>query len=341
MGATAIMTECQRCGGKAVTFLCRKCEVLIAQMLAELPWWLDRLTETACGQTRMSDNGGRRSAPRKGISGETPIAACIEPFPNSQETDLDRARRQRAKAALAHALAAGGVNARASELLAEIADSLQYWVKELCDARGAAYVRPGRTKWTALGSEYAIWLRINVAAISGSEYASDITGDIEGHLDDIVAAVNRPMPVRDLGRCPTWVENGPTDLAGDYCGRPLRAPVDAVEIHCRSCKATHNVNRLLLEMMNEAERTTLTFAKLCQVNRMQADGFQIPLRTLQKWRKDGTLRPRGWLRPDGHRGIAKHGDADQPLYLWSDVRTLRVKRPQKALTGAAAHRRGE
>jgi hypothetical protein len=47
------MTECQRCGGRATLFLCPRCESHLDKLLRELPWWLERLTETAVGATRL------------------------------------------------------------------------------------------------------------------------------------------------------------------------------------------------------------------------------------------------------------------------------------------------
>lgn len=325
------MTDCQRCGAKAHNaFICRKCEQTVRQVLTDLPWWLARLTEAATGQTRMSDNGGRKSAPRKGLDGETPLAQCIEPLPD--EDDLEKARRKRAKAALAHALAAGGIDPRASELLGEITDSLGYWIRVLCEQRGVEIplLRAGRTP----GALRAKWLALHVSAIAASEDADEICCDIESHMDDIVATINRPIPIRHLGKCPTWNED-----KRRICGVELRAPEEELEVYCRRCKITHSVHRLLLARQEEAERTPITWDKLVKVNRMQPDGYQVPLRTLQHWRTREYLRPRGWLRPDGQRGIARHGDQDQPLFLWSDVRNLRVGRRQRETTGAAAHRR--
>jgi hypothetical protein len=322
------VTECRRCGAKATLFLCQRCTDALQRTLAELPWWLNRLTEAAIGQTRMADNGGRRSARRKDLDGDAPLASMIELLPAGD--DLDKARAKRQRVALAHALATGGINARASELLGAIADSLGYWVRVMCEHRG---ILAPTNNGAVYGALWAKWLAVNVAAIAASEEADDIAGDIHGMLEDIVTIVNRPIPVRELGPCPTWDEqrNGP-------CRNDLRAPADALETYCRRCKTTHGVNRLLLARFAEAERSLLTFDRLCKVNKMQPGDFQIPLRTLQHWRRVEVLKPRGWMRPDGRHGIARHTDDDQPLYSWADVRTLRVSRPQKARTGAAAHR---
>ena len=328
------MTECQRCGANRANnaFLCFRCEKHAKRLLLELPWWLDRLTEAAVGQTRMSDNGGRKSARRKDLDGEKTLAECIEPFPDPNEDDLERARKAREKAALAHALAAGGVNARASELLAEIADALRYWIKVLCEARNATYTPHRATNVHSLGSSEALWLAGNVAAISASDDAAEIIGDIETHHDEIVRVVNRPVRVMNLGPCPTFDER-----KNQACGVTLRATQDSIEVHCPRCKRTHNCNRLLLERMDEAERTKLTFEEVLRVNLDQPIEWQIAPRTLRHWRSSGALRAHQWRRADGRLGLTRHDDDDVPLYLWADVKRLQLRKPQKAATGAAAH----
>jgi hypothetical protein len=313
------MTECQRCGAKAQLFLCVKCEAQIQDLLNELPWWLDRLTEAAVGQTRMGDNAGRKSARRRDLDGEAELASCIELLPN--EDDLDKARKAREKAALAHALAAGGVNAKASELLGEIADSLRYWIKVLCDARGCTYIRHTSPRAFSLGSSEAMWMAANIGAIAASEDAIDIATDIETHHDDIVRVVNRPVRVVYLGRCPTWI-----DRDNRACGVSLRTPDDSIEVYCPRCRRTHNCHRLLLERMDEAERTQLTFEQVLRVNLDQPPDWQISPRTLRHWRASGMLR-------------AQAHDADGvALYAWGDVKRLQLRKPQKAMTGAAARK---
>ena len=312
------MTECRRCGGKSQMFLCPKCETGLLEILTDLPWWLSRLTETALGQTRMSDNGGRKSARRRDLDGDAELAACIELLPAND--DLDKARKARQKSALAHALATGGINARASELLGEIADSLQYWVKELCDARSVAYTRSPLARTTSPGSEYATWLRVNVAAISASEWAVDIAGDIESHRDDIVRIVNRPIRWWTLGPCPGWIER-----KREECGAELRAPADTEEIQCGRCKTQHNIHRLLLSRKSTAESEPMTWRTLTRYNRDLPAEFQVPPRTLQHWQATGKLCACGILDGD-------------PLYSWIDVRLLMLQKPQRTMTGAAAHR---
>lgn len=330
------MTECRRCGGKAPdSFLCQRCTRSLGNHLSELPWWLHRLTEAALGQTRMSDNGGRRSARRNGLDGDAILASCIELLPPGD--DLEKSRREREKVALRHALATGGVNARASELLGEITDSLAYWCRVLADERGITY-QPWqiRNRPSAPGQNHAEWLRAHLHSIAASESADDVATDIEGHLEDIVRVVNRPIRMMFLGECPTWIED-----SNAACGLRLYAPQDSVEVYCRRCKSTHNTHRLMLEAMAQAEREVHTWDGIIRIMKMLPSDYRVSTRTLQHWRQTGLLRARQWVRAgDGRKGITQHGEADVPLYAWADVKRLQLRKPQKLKTGAAAHRVG-
>jgi hypothetical protein len=280
--------------------------------LSDLPWWLSRLTEAAVGQTRMTDNAGRKSARRKDLDGDTELAACIELLPKAD--DLEKARKARQEAALAHALATGGVNHRASELLAEISDSLAYWCRVLCEARGENYTPYKASPLpTALGAEHARWLRINTGAIAGHQDAADILGDIETHLEDIVRIVNRPIRWWHLGECPGWRDDEP-------CLNELRVPEGSEEVQCRRCKTRHTVHLLLLARKAEAENKHMTKRELTRYNRELPAEFQIPPRTLQHWLDSGRLAACLELAGD-------------PLYSWVDVRLLmlRTKHARKAV----------
>ena len=310
------MSECRSCGGRATVFLCHPCEKRLGRDLADLPWWLERLTEAALGQTRMSDNGGRRSAARRDLDGETPLAECIATLPDG-EPDLAKAQHARHQAALSKALAAGGINHRASRLLAEIADSLGYWVRVLCESHGVIYIPPVSATH---GGDFAAWLAVHVSAISGSEDAGTISDEVQTHIADIVQCVNRPIPVRTLGRCPTWVESA-------QCGQPLRAPADLDEVKCRACKTIHAVNRLMLQTMTELGDRHFTAAELATACRRLPEEFRVTDRTLRRWRRLGLLRPVGWRRggPAGRRVPTWHSDADEPEYAWADIEALRTR----------------
>jgi hypothetical protein len=305
------MSECTRCGAKANNaFLCRPCLLTAQTTLADLPWWLNRLTETAVGQTRMTDNVGRKSARRKDLDGDAELAACIELLPKAD--DLEKARTARQKQSLAHAVATGGVNLRASELLAEIADSLAYWCRVLCEIRGLTYT-PSPLP-TTLGANHARWLRVNIGAIATYDDAADIVGDIETHLEDIVKVVNRPIRWWHLGPCPGWRDDEP-------CLTELRVPEESEEVHCRRCKNTHTVQLLLLARKAEAEQKHMSRRELTRYNKELPPEFQIPPRTLQHWLDSGRL-------------AACMEIAGDPLYSWMDVRLLMLdtkrKQPEKS-----------
>lgn len=313
------MTECQRCDAKAHNaFLCGRCETHLHRLLADLPWWLERLTETALGQTRMADNGGRRSARRRDLDGEAELAACIELLPHGEE-DLDKARKAREKAALAHALATGGINARASELLAEIADSLGYWMRVLCEHRGI--IPPQLGVSPTLGGMRARWLADNVKAIAASEDAGDVAMDIENHMEDLLRVINRPMRWWALGDCPGWIDKAPDREEGP-CGSALRVPENTTEVRCRKCGTTHNVQLLLLARKHEAEGTPKTRRELVRYNRELPLEFQVPPRTLRQWLNTGLLQ------------ACADNDGD-PLYSWMDVRLLMLD--TKHATKAVRH----
>lgn len=327
------MTECQHCKAEvADAFLCGNCRTDTLETLTELPWWLARLTETALGHTRMADTGGRKSAARRDLDGDAELAACIEALPDCD--DLDKARRARQKAALAHALATGGINARASDLLAEIDDTLGYWCRVLCEERGIDY-HPDRAG--TAGANHARWLAAHADTIALSADASDITADILGRdkrrrglIDQIEHVINRRWRWWPLGECPTPVRvEGPAPVGRPRpttdCGVQLRAREDATTIRCPGCRTLHHVHRLLWARKSQAEAEPMTARQLTRYNHDLPPEFQVPPRTLRHWLATGRLCPCAELAGD-------------PLYSWVDVRLLMLRKPQTMTTGAAARR---
>jgi len=300
------VTDCRKCGAKAPNaFLCPRCVGSLRDQLSELPWWLERLTETALGMTRMSDNGGRRSARRKDLDGDKELAACIECLPPNKTDDLEKARREREQHALAHALASGRINAKASMLLGEIADGLGFWCRVIGEARGLAYqpLQSGRS----LGANHAQWLTIHVDAIALSEEADDICGDVERWAEEITTVINRPVRYWPLGQCPAETSDGP-------CEAELpRVPEHTEEVRCRSCGSIHSVARVLVIRKHEREGQPQKRKELVRYNSDLPAEFQVPPRTLRHWLTTGTLEPCGY-------------DGEDPLYSWVDVRLLALDR---------------
>ncbi len=166
----------------------------------------------------------------------------------------------------------------------------------------------------------ARWLTERVSALAMGEGAGECLKDAQNATERIKRVVNRPIPMRWLGPCPTWIEQ-----KRQACGNELWCRADAAEAYCRVCRQAHNPDRLQLLLMNDLERKKLTWDKLIEVNRRQPEQYQIPERTLTWWRQKGKLIIRGYRRPDGREVINRHNEADEPLYKWADIRKLRAE----------------
>lgn len=146
------MTKCKRCDRATDLFVCKACISELRKRLADLPWWLDRLTETAVGQAHLGD-GARRGERRDVLHGDDTLVSHVEPFPrdrDSQPTEKDQ--RDRHRVALWHALALGRVNGRASDELDRIHNALSTTIRDMCETRGIE-VPEFRTRATTLVSE--------------------------------------------------------------------------------------------------------------------------------------------------------------------------------------------
>lgn len=53
------MTKCKRCDRATEMFVCKTCVAELRKQLADLPYWIDRLAETAIGQAHLGDGGKR------------------------------------------------------------------------------------------------------------------------------------------------------------------------------------------------------------------------------------------------------------------------------------------
>jgi hypothetical protein len=238
-------------------------------------------------------------------------------------------------------LAAGGVNVRAAELLDAIANTLTTIIRDICETRGVplrnvrgyprGFIGPLqhgaiRCERTQRPQFWALWLTEHVLAVAAGEDASQTYNEIhrligdEQRDGDIGRLINRPIPQKFLGKCPTWRE-----AERKICGMELQARADDIEVSCPRCRQTHNCNRLQLLMMNDLEREKMTVERILELNRLLPEEYRISERTLRRWRQHGKLKPRGWQRPDGSHEISRHSDDDEPLYLWPDVRKLRAE----------------
>ncbi|MBE5485511.1 hypothetical protein E3G42_003841 [Mycobacteroides abscessus] len=130
------MTKCKRCERATDLFVCKACIAELRKRLADLPWWIDRLTETAVGQANLGD-GARKGERRDVLHGDDALVSHVEPFPRDRDTTpTARDHRDRHQAALWHALALGRVNGRASDELDRIRNALSTTIRDMCETRG-------------------------------------------------------------------------------------------------------------------------------------------------------------------------------------------------------------
>lgn len=288
------MTVCQICSAKSQLFLCRAHTDELRDMCADLPRLAQHLAEAATGQTRL----GERS--RRASSDEAPMR----------------------------------VNLRASDLTDHVNATLVRWVRDLCDSRGITYralriVPPSfaseletdevRSEYTGDTAKLALWLAKNVEAIAADESAGECFDEIHAHIGRILAVINRPVPPRFCGPCPS------TDPADErrQCGMALMARRDAVEIRCPQCDTTHNVEALMRRLLAEVDHWRFTRKEILLI--MSTLGEPLNERTFRRWRSNSLIRPRGWRRSDGRISLTHHHEDDEPVYRLSDVRLAKAR----------------
>lgn len=167
----------------------------------------------------------------------------------------------------------------------------------------------------------AAWLARHTHTIASHPDAGRWRTDIAAIWNTTHKLVDRPDPMRFIGLCPTWIEN-----ERRACAVTLRAREDQIEVHCRRCRTTHKSDRIRLLTNSDLRRSKVVWAQILKANTAMPDGYRVAERTLRDWRATGLLK------------IHAHTPDGEPLYRWSDVERLRAAKPQKTLTGAAAHR---
>ncbi len=319
------MAECRRCTRKSDLFLCGACTGELKRLLADLPWWLDRLAETAVGQVRLGEKGGRRRH-------KTGLERYADPKPAIDGKGGTEGQRRleadlRERAFTRWALSQGGVNGTASELFDEVQNMLGTWVRDVCERRGifwvpATFIGPLRAneerETVRTASAAARWLRDRVSALASAECAMETFTDIKDAQQKIERAVNRAPEPRTCGPCPTPGNHGEKGFRVDYesrstCNTRLEADPAAVEVYCPVCKQTHNVELLTNRLLNQLHYMSFTRRELLDAVLPKAQ-LSIPKRTLYDWIAKGNLKPSGYTE-DG-----------TPRYLLADVRSLRIER---------------
>lgn len=175
----------------------------------------------------------------------------------------------------------------------------------------------------------AQFLSGKVGVIAGREDAGTCFQDVKRAVDDITRAINRPMPARALGPCPTWV-GGTHDKDCDkthphQCTTALTAKPGMEEVVCPHCHITHNVEDLLEKQLKATDDKSFTMSELWKLI-LPVMRLYVPLRTLQDWAARGKIIPTGY------------DPAGKPKFQLRDVRELWEARPQHGSTGATAHK---
>lgn len=321
-GVAVLMAKCQVCLGRAQLYLCNQCQIELRTMFTDLPWWVERLAEAAHG-----GHGVRSGADLVKYTDEQP-AVDDEGFNAGMTKGQQRLERDVAAGEfkLDKALAAGGVNARASRMLDDIQNTLTTIVRDLCESRGVELppqlaTAPRNALLTCRRTSE--WLLGHVDVIAGDEGVGQTFAEIRKHTADILHVINPPTPPRFCGPCPSSVDAPHGDCQQRHphpCGNRLMAPRTAIEVTCRACRETHNVERLIKRLLADVDHWRFDRAEILLI----MTTLEEPLneRTFRRWRAAGKVRPSGYRRPDGGIGLTRRSDADEPLYRLSDVRKL-------------------
>ena len=260
--------QCLRCQTPSNTTLCTRCTQHTRNTLRGLPRILRHLAEAATGQTQLGDIG--RHTPyrhRHELHGDTELAAHIEPLPprnqyghtcdtpdnpdDDDPTDLYESRRARQQTALRAALAAGGVNERASTLHATITDTLTTWTQDIADTH---QLDTTHLKGT---TDMCVWLAHHIHHIANHPAADELTDELDHHTRHALRILNRPTPPRYIGPCPTPLDathNNECDHHHPHpCGTALQAHRHATTT-CPQCHTTHtNLDKLSRESLDIAD----------------------------------------------------------------------------------------
>lgn len=342
------MTRCQHCGRRTQNYLCQQCTQELRDNLTRLAvgqWipdttttsgetipgrraqpWLDALTDAATGQTRLGD-GGRRQTPEGIVRyaderlDETTGQRVGD---DNLERDIDAG-----KLALNKVLAAGGVNARASTLTREIRATLTAWADKI------EPIRPLDGSDTAL---VALWLAQHVETVAATRPdAAALYTDIDNAVHAIERIINRPIPPRFVGPCPTTVDHPLCRCARRHphqCGVRLMAKRTAIEVTCPNCRQTHNVEAIVARLLADVDHWRFAVNDILLI--MELLDEPLPARTFRRWRKEGRIAIRGWQRPDnpdgtpGSIGLTRRSAGDRPVYRLSEVRKLRSRQEVSA-----------
>lgn len=343
------MSQCQACTGRAELYLCPRCVAELRGMLRRIPEQLDTMAAEAVEWTPPSgvgqlEHGGRpsRTEPKtlakytdeRLAHDELGYLAGTE---GQRRLELDLERR---RLTLAAVLSAGGVNASASLWRDKLQRILAAEIVAVCKSRGLAtadvravppsFIGPlrigaVRCQRTDRAGFYALWLAQAVFWVACVDGAGKFHADIRRAVGRTDRIINGPEPTRYIGPCPAF------DNDGNQCMQELRAASrDAAHIDCPQCGTRHEVRHVTDAYIARVGKVLLKLPRLGEL--LAEIDEPVKERTLQHWAKTGQLKPRGYWRPGGSRGIKQHSDKDTPGYWLDDARRLRDQKDRSKQT---------
>lgn len=311
-------TKCKRCDRATDLFVCKACIVELRTRLADLPWWLDRLTETAVGQAHLGERAPRRER-HDGVHGDDSLYSHVEPFPGDADaapTAKDHQNRHRA--ALWHALALGRVNGRASDELDRIRNLLGTTIRDMCETRGLDTPR------LSSAGAMAKWLHNRADAVAHQDNGAQVCDEIERICRTIVRIVNRPPEPMTLGPCITdpvsddlinqRIEQG--DKA-TRCSYALTARHESARVICPQCDGEYVARDVLTHNLAELDDRNATVRELVDLV-LPRLGEHVPVTTIKRWIQ------RGWVPVRGYDA------GGSQMVRIGDVRRVRADRPRNA-----------
>lgn len=291
---------------------------------------LEHLEDAAVGRVRLGAQGRHTRTSPAGLNGDDhPIVE----FPDDAEDNLEKARVQRPTVLRRRLLAAGRVNERASTMLADLTHTLQVWAGGLATLHGTVINPINPLRVTA--RDYAGWLAANTGLIARDEDAGVFLRQIRTDIRRIESVINRPVPPRECGPCPTVIDEGRKGRR--RCATRLLASRTAIEITCESCGMTYNIERLMQRLLKDFDELVLTRSQIIdvlpQLSEQAGMDCALPAHRFDYWRAKKRIVPVGWWTPGDPIGAThdiRRTSSDRPAYRVQDVRRLLDTGPKQS-----------
>lgn len=257
----------------------------------EGPGYLELLADAARNRTRLGDGGRRRYSQSRLVTytDERPTENGGTVGQRILEQHLTTGRLT-----LRYALADGRVNGRAIELLSRARATTFYWCARM-NGNGSIAAHPD---------------------------AKTCFEQMDQLVKDIERCINRPVEPVAVGPCPTRV------APDRECGWALEAHPSAIEVTCRVCQMTYNVEKLKNEHLASIGHRRYTRRDLAVM--MKRIGEPVPSSTMHDWIRSGRLKCCGYQRPTEQGklprfAITRQSDKDKPVYRLENCRNLWLK----------------